>query len=87
MSYRLRHIDPETNRYRWYVVGVQTNLFGEFVVVREFGRIGQPGTLQSTTCRTEMEALALLAKLHRQKRRKGYVPLKGRPISQIDLFG
>lgn len=87
MTYRLRHIDPESNRFRWYKASIQNTLFGEFVVVREYGRIGQSGRLQSTTLPTLMDAQALLSTLHRAKLRKGYTPLKTRPFAQLDLFG
>jgi predicted DNA-binding WGR domain protein len=87
VTYRLRHIDPDSNRFRWYTASIQNTLFGEFVVVREYGRIGRSGRLQSTTFPTLMDAQALLSTLHRAKLRKGYRPLKTRAFAQLDLFG
>lgn len=37
-----RSVDPERNRRRHYLLMVQRDLWGRLVVVRRWGRIGQP---------------------------------------------
>ena len=36
----LRRIDPDRNMARFYTMSVQPNLFGEWLLLREWGRIG-----------------------------------------------
>lgn len=38
MDMGLAHIDPGRNRWRWYVLCVQPTLFGEWSLIREWGR-------------------------------------------------
>ena len=40
---QFRSIDPEQNRFRFYTLAIQRTLWGEFAVVRQFGRIGTGG--------------------------------------------
>jgi predicted DNA-binding WGR domain protein len=40
---QFRSIDPEQNRFRFYDLSIQRTLWGEFAVVRQFGRIGTTG--------------------------------------------
>lgn len=39
---------------RFYVMDVQPDLFGQWLVIREWGRIGSPGHMRIATCRTRM---------------------------------
>jgi predicted DNA-binding WGR domain protein len=52
----LTRTDPAKNLYRFYVVSVAPTLFGEWSVVREYGRIGSPGTVQTRTFDREPDA-------------------------------
>ena len=45
--FHLVRIDPENNTRRFYAARVQATLFGTFALVREWGRIGSPGRMQS----------------------------------------
>ncbi len=36
-------IDPAHNKWRFYALSVQPTLFGDWVLVREWGRIGRSG--------------------------------------------
>ncbi|QRG10307.1 WGR domain-containing protein (plasmid) [Xanthobacter dioxanivorans] len=45
---QLRRIDPSRNMARFYMLTVQPSLFGEWCLVREWGRIGSPGRVAST---------------------------------------
>ena len=40
---QFRSIDPAQNRFRFYNLSIQRTLWGEFAVVRQFGRIGTEG--------------------------------------------
>ena len=44
MRYCHRYIDIATNRFRGSETSIQDRAFGLFIVVREFSRIGRPGT-------------------------------------------
>ena len=39
----LRSIDPETNRFRFYRIGIEPNLFGQHSMEIHWGRIGTRG--------------------------------------------
>jgi predicted DNA-binding WGR domain protein len=53
----LTRIDPTRNINRFYVVQVMPSLFGDWTVMREWGRRGSPGTvrLSSYQCRDEAQ--------------------------------
>lgn len=36
-------IDPDTNKARWYYIDTATDLFGETVLIKRWGRIGRTG--------------------------------------------
>lgn len=61
------------NMRRFYTMQVQPNLFGGFAVVREWGRIGQSGTVAETIFLTEAEALDAVERQRRVKERRGYI--------------
>jgi hypothetical protein len=42
----LERRDPARNVARFYAITVAPTLFGPWVLVREWGRIGQPGTVR-----------------------------------------
>lgn len=70
-TYLERH-DPEKRMARYYAMGVVPTLFGEWALVREWGRIGSPGTVRADWFGTEEDAAAALARLAGQKARRGY---------------
>lgn len=69
----LRRIEAENNMQRFYALLVQPTLFGEWELVREFGRIGSPGRVMATPFPTETEAHAALNAIFVHKQAKGYV--------------
>ena len=71
-SLRLTCIEPERNKRRFYALSVQPTLFGEWVLVREWGRIGRPGRLRLDHHRSAGLALDALRELARLKARRGY---------------
>jgi predicted DNA-binding WGR domain protein len=70
----LRRIDPERDMFRFYRLDVQPDLFGGWTFIREWGRIGRPGTVRTLPCPSEAEALAALERQRRAKERRGYAP-------------
>ena len=42
----LEQHEPARNRQRFYAITVTRTLFDQWAVVREWGRIGQPGTVR-----------------------------------------
>lgn len=68
----LTRTDETRNMARYYLMSVQATLFGEWSLVREYGRIGRAGQVRASTYREEVEAQAAMAKLRAAKVRKGY---------------
>ena len=69
---RLTHSIPDANRHRFYLLRTLPTLFGDWVLLREWGQIGSPGRVRRDRHRNEGEAITALAKLARQKHRRGY---------------
>lgn len=67
-----RH-DPERDMARFYRLALAPTLFGEWALIREWGRIGSPGTVRETWYETEAIALAEQQKLLRKKLKRGYM--------------
>jgi len=68
----LRRIDAARNMARYYALDVQPTLFGEWALMREWGRIGQGGQQRVAVYGTEGEAAAALDRQRRVKERRGY---------------
>jgi predicted DNA-binding WGR domain protein len=54
----LTRVDPSRNIDRFYVVAVTPTLFGEWALLREWGRRGSAGTVRLTSYRRRDEAEA-----------------------------
>jgi predicted DNA-binding WGR domain protein len=68
----LRCIDPANNKRRFYAMSIEPTLFGEWSLVREWGRIGRGGRVRRDVFRSAGEALDALAALAEKKVRRGY---------------
>ena len=68
----LERRDPARHMARFYAVQVVPTLFGSWALLREWGRIGSPGTLRTDWFETEAEAETARAPLVRKKIRRGY---------------
>lgn len=77
MKSYLTRIDPAKGMARFYVVDVQPSLFGEWSVIREWGRIGQGGTVRGRMFATQSEAMSIAADAVKAKRRRGYEVVSG----------
>ena len=54
----LTRTDPMRNINRFYVIDVTPTLFGEWAVLREWGRRGSPGTLRLDSYQSRNDAEA-----------------------------
>ena len=81
-SVHLRRIDPDRNMARFYTMSVQPTLFGEWALLREWGRIGSAGRIVQRRFASEQEAaLAMTAHL-KARLAHGYVQCDG-PCEQL----
>ena len=68
----LTRTDPTRNMARFYTMSVQPTLFGEWALLREWGRIGSAGRLVSSRFASEQEAALAMAEYLKAKLSKGY---------------
>jgi len=90
MHLRLQRIDQTANTWRWYVLSVQRTLFGEWAVIREWGRIGNAGgQRQASYFDTLPEALAACDafRARKAKRRYAAAPEYSNVMSNPDEVG
>ncbi|EDZ65214.1 WGR domain superfamily [Nitrosococcus oceani AFC27] len=71
MAY-LEKRNPEKRQFRFYRIMITQTLFGSWAMIREWGRIGSPGTVREVWFDSEQEALEAGEKLMNQKTRRGY---------------
>ena len=71
----MRCIDPAQNKRRFYALSVQPTLFGDWVLVREWGRIGLGGQVRQDFFPSAGKALDALREIAQSKRRRGYQAL------------
>lgn len=74
----LERRDHDRHMSRFYALHLAPTLFGGCDLVREWGRIGSPGTLRRDAFETEAEATLALQAIEQKKRRKGYCPFPAR---------
>ena len=67
----LRLIDPEKNKWRFYSLDVQPDLFGNTCLVCEWGRVGRAGKVLTRAYPSIAEAERALERLRRRKERRG----------------
>ncbi len=77
----LRRVDPGHHMARFYALTVDRDLFGQVLLVREWGRIGMSCRTRYDPHASEAEASAALAALARAKRARGYTELSGSTAS------
>ena len=69
----LRCIDPAKNKRRFYALQLQRTLFGQWAVVREWGRIGNPvGQRLEHWFQEPASAHDFMNQLEKSKRHRGY---------------
>jgi predicted DNA-binding WGR domain protein len=74
----LERRDPQKKMARFYAISLAPTLFGPCAVIREWGRIGSPGTVREEWFDDVEAAETAAVKLSAMKRRRGYSisPLK-----------
>ena len=72
MQTYLEKRQPSNNVARFYRMSVMPNLFGEWTLLREWGRIGQGGQVRMDWFSDEGQAIAALVTLETSKRQRGY---------------
>lgn len=83
MLMRLEKINPGRRQKRFYLLQVTQTLFGEWCLIREWGRIGTSGGQRRIAYHTtEDAALKALADIKAAKLRRGYAPI---PV-QLEMF-
>jgi Uncharacterized conserved protein len=68
----LRRIDDARNMRRFYRLDIERDLFGGFLLMKQWGRIGARGRVVAEHYESEAPALDALQKQAERKRRKGY---------------
>jgi len=68
----LRRIDDTQNMRRFYYLDIQPDLFGGFLLVRQWGRIGAQGRIVAEHFDSATLAAAALAQHAARKARRGY---------------
>jgi predicted DNA-binding WGR domain protein len=68
----LYRINPEANMARFYAVTIQPTLFGEWTLVREWGRVGRRPQSLINTYPTIERAADATNRLIARKKRRGY---------------
>jgi len=63
---------PEQNMARFYAMTIERSLFGHYMLVRCWGRIGGRGRIKSEWFDDEKAAAIRRDQLTRSKRRRGY---------------
>ncbi|MBV9505009.1 MAG: WGR domain-containing protein [Acidobacteriia bacterium] len=68
----LYQVDASKHMYRYCRLDVQPDLFGQWCLMREWGRIGNTGQTRAVPFPTQDEAIAALNKQRRAKERRRY---------------
>ncbi len=64
--------DPASGRRRYYKLFIAPSLFGEWLLVREWGRIGSPGRVMNSRFDNAGAALLAMQDLVRTRLKRGY---------------
>ena len=68
----LEYHDDLENKHRFYQLFVLPTLFDDWSLVREWGRIGSPGTVKKDWFETQALADLAFQKISQEKLNKGY---------------
>lgn len=71
----LTKIEPARNMARFYLLDVQPTLFGEWALVKEWGRIGRAGQSRRVSFTGKGDAEQALARAVEYRRGRGYQAL------------
>jgi predicted DNA-binding WGR domain protein len=82
--YLERH-EPDKNLHRFYQMHIVSGIFGDWSLVREWGRVGSPGTVRKEWFESEEEATAAGKILSKFKRKKG-IGSEWKTVRKIKIF-
>ena len=68
----LERRDPARNMARYYAFALESDLLGDVVAIRRWGRIGSIGRQIVVPCPSVDSAMTTLMQMERAKRRRGY---------------
>ena len=68
----LTRTEPSANLFRYYRMQIVRGLFGDWALIREWGRIGRSGRTRTDWFGTELDAKDARFDLHMQKAKRGY---------------
>ncbi|QRM35846.1 WGR domain-containing protein [Microvirga sp. VF16] len=69
----LHRCDASCNMARYYVLSIEPSLFGDATLIREWGRLGQPGQRRIELYENHSYAVEALEIWLQRKRRRGYL--------------
>ncbi|MGJ0491675.1 MULTISPECIES: WGR domain-containing protein [Methylobacter] len=64
--------EADKNMNRFYQLIIMPGLFGDWSLIREWGRVGSPGTVRKDWFDTEEEAINAAQRLCQSKQKGGY---------------
>ena len=80
---RLEKINPAKREYRFYTLSISQSLFGEWCLIREWGRIGtKGGRRRMDYFSSEKDAATAMVQIRTVKTRRGYITC---PV-QLNMF-
>jgi predicted DNA-binding WGR domain protein len=68
----LTRVDPSQNLHRFYRMEIMPGLFGDWALVREWGRVGLAGQVRVDWYDTEADAKDARFDIQMQKAKRGY---------------
>ena len=74
-NWAIARIDPARNINRFYVVQVMPSLFGDWTVMREWGRRGSPGTVRLSSYALLNEAEITEQRTIKRRLQRGYAAI------------
>ena len=66
--------DPQKNVHRFYAMYITPTIFGDWSLIRRWGRIGSQGAVLENWFGTEQEAINEEQKILKSKEKHGYQP-------------
>ena len=70
----LRSIDPVRNRFRFYSLRLDRDLWGQRTLIRRYGRIGTNGHIYVESVSNISDAKKRMSELVEAKMKRGYLP-------------
>ncbi len=72
----LEKCNPEKNQQRFYRIHLSHGIFNEWAVIKEWGRIGSPGTVRSSWFNDQESAYQAAELIQQKKLKRGYRSLE-----------